>query len=149
MLAVNNYRQSGGGGFPAVADAPIVYDELQEIRQLLIDWAGARGTIDPADFFVQNWALSTAAVVAPEPTPLPTDPADPTDPATPAPGTSDEAGSGSGSGTGSGTAGSGSNAGSLANSGAENGALALGAAALLLMLGAGSTVIARRRRQRA
>lgn len=149
VLAVNNYRQSGGGGFPAVADAPIVYDELQEIRQLLIDWAGARGTIDPADFFVQNWALSTAAVVAPEPTPVPTDPADPTDPATPAPGTGDEAGSGSGSGAGSGTAGSGSNSGSLANSGAENGALVAGAATLLLMLGAGSTVIARRRRQRA
>ncbi len=60
VLAVNNYRQSGGGGFPAVAQAPVVYDELQEIRQLLIDWAQAEGAIDPADFFVPNWRLVRA-----------------------------------------------------------------------------------------
>ncbi|MCU1425007.1 MAG: bifunctional metallophosphatase/5-nucleotidase, partial [Microbacteriaceae bacterium] len=75
ILAVNNYRQSGGGGFPHVAAAPVVYDERQEIRQLLIDWAGNLGTIDPADFFDANWALVTASVEAeptPEPTPDPT-----------------------------------------------------------------------------
>ena len=37
-LAVNNYRQSGGGGFPAVSTAPVVYNHQVEIRQLLIDW---------------------------------------------------------------------------------------------------------------
>jgi len=62
VLAVNNYRQSGGGAYPAVAAAPLVYDERLEIRQLLIDWASARGVIDPADFFVQNWALTTVAL---------------------------------------------------------------------------------------
>ena len=62
VLAVNNYRQSGGGAFPAVAAAPVVYDERLEIRQLLIDWASARGVIDPADFFVQNWSLTTVAL---------------------------------------------------------------------------------------
>lgn len=34
-----------------------VYNAQQEIRQLLIDWAQARGTIDPADFFQPNWRL--------------------------------------------------------------------------------------------
>ncbi|MGN9810075.1 hypothetical protein ACTMSW_12050 [Micromonospora sp. BQ11] len=34
-----------------------VYDEGQEIRQLLIDWAQARGVIDPSDFFQPNWKL--------------------------------------------------------------------------------------------
>jgi 2',3'-cyclic-nucleotide 2'-phosphodiesterase/3'-nucleotidase len=62
VLAVNNYRQSGGGAYPAVAAAPLVYDERLEIRQLLIDWASARGVIDPADFFVQNWSLTTVAL---------------------------------------------------------------------------------------
>ena len=62
VLAVNNYRQSGGGAYPAVAAAPLVYDERLEIRQLLIDWASTRGVIDPADFFVQNWALTTVAL---------------------------------------------------------------------------------------
>jgi 5'-nucleotidase, C-terminal domain len=38
VLAVNNYRQSGGGGFPAVSTAPVVYNRQVEIRQLLIDW---------------------------------------------------------------------------------------------------------------
>ncbi len=57
VVAVNNYRRSGGGGFPAVEDAPLVYDEQQEIRQLLIDWARERGVIDPADFAVENWRL--------------------------------------------------------------------------------------------
>ena len=34
-----------------------VYNAQQEIRQLLIDWAQAKGSIDPADFFVPNWRL--------------------------------------------------------------------------------------------
>ena len=50
VLAVNNYRQSGGGGFPAVSTAPVVYNRQNEIRQLLIDWVLAHGTIDPAEF---------------------------------------------------------------------------------------------------
>jgi 2',3'-cyclic-nucleotide 2'-phosphodiesterase / 3'-nucleotidase len=57
VVAVNNYRRSGGGGFPHVSAAPVVYNEQQEIRQLLIERAQANGTIDPADFFVDNWEL--------------------------------------------------------------------------------------------
>ncbi|MGY1665495.1 bifunctional metallophosphatase/5'-nucleotidase [Geodermatophilus sp. SYSU D00696] len=57
VVAVNNYRRSGGGNFPGIAAAPLIYDEQQEIRQLLIDWAQERGVIDPADFAVDNWRL--------------------------------------------------------------------------------------------
>jgi 2',3'-cyclic-nucleotide 2'-phosphodiesterase / 3'-nucleotidase len=57
VVAVNNYRRSGGGNFPHVSTAPVVYDEQQEIRQLLIEWAQERGVIDPADFFVESWWL--------------------------------------------------------------------------------------------
>lgn len=60
VVAVNNYRRSGGGNFPHIATAPVVYDQNQEIRQLLIDWASAHGTIDPADFSVKNWELTVA-----------------------------------------------------------------------------------------
>lgn len=60
VVAVNNYRRSGGGDFPHVDEAPLVYNEQQEIRQLLIDWASARGVIDPDDFFVENWWLTVA-----------------------------------------------------------------------------------------
>lgn len=57
VVAVNNYRRSGGGGFPHIATAPVVYDEQLEIRQLLIERAQAVGVIDPAQFAVENWQL--------------------------------------------------------------------------------------------
>ncbi|MFF0257121.1 bifunctional metallophosphatase/5'-nucleotidase [Micromonospora zamorensis] len=56
VVAVNNYRRSGGGNFPGIVKTQ-VYNAQQEIRQLLIDWAQAKETIDPADFFQQNWRL--------------------------------------------------------------------------------------------
>ncbi|MEV7990313.1 5'-nucleotidase C-terminal domain-containing protein [Micromonospora sp. NPDC085948] len=56
VVAVNNYRRSGGGNFPGIVKTQ-VYNAQQEIRQMLIDWAQARGTIDPADFFQPNWRL--------------------------------------------------------------------------------------------
>jgi 2',3'-cyclic-nucleotide 2'-phosphodiesterase/3'-nucleotidase len=61
VVAVNNYRRSGGGNFPGIVKAQ-VYNAQQEIRQLLIDWAQAKGQIDPADFFVKNWQLVRAGV---------------------------------------------------------------------------------------
>ena len=57
VVAVNNYRRSGGGNFPHVSTAPVVYNEQQEIRQLLIEWAQERGVIDPADFYAESWQL--------------------------------------------------------------------------------------------
>ncbi|GIH39213.1 multifunctional 2',3'-cyclic-nucleotide 2'-phosphodiesterase/5'-nucleotidase/3'-nucleotidase [Microbispora corallina] len=57
VVAVNNYRQSGGGGFPHVSTAPVVYNAQVEIRQALIEYATASGTIDPATFAEANWKL--------------------------------------------------------------------------------------------
>ncbi len=59
VVAVNNYRRSGGGNFPGIVKTQ-VYNAQQEIRQLLIDWAQAKGAINPADFFVKNWQLVRA-----------------------------------------------------------------------------------------
>jgi 2',3'-cyclic-nucleotide 2'-phosphodiesterase/3'-nucleotidase len=56
-MAVNNYRQSGGGGFPAVSTAPVVYNRQNEIRQLIIDWVTANGAIDPSAFASVDWKL--------------------------------------------------------------------------------------------
>jgi 2',3'-cyclic-nucleotide 2'-phosphodiesterase/3'-nucleotidase len=64
-LALNNYRQTGGGGFAMLRDAPVVYDHQQEIRQLLIDEVRARRTIEPDDYFQKNWQLLPAAAIAP------------------------------------------------------------------------------------
>jgi 2',3'-cyclic-nucleotide 2'-phosphodiesterase/3'-nucleotidase len=57
VLAINNYRQSGGGNFPHVKTAEVVYNRQVEIRQLLIDWVTAQGTIDPATFASTDWRL--------------------------------------------------------------------------------------------
>ncbi|MFC4585253.1 bifunctional metallophosphatase/5'-nucleotidase [Sphaerisporangium corydalis] len=62
VVAINNYRQSGGGGFPHVKDAPVVYNAQVEIRQALIEYATASGTIDPATFADPNWKLTRAGV---------------------------------------------------------------------------------------
>jgi 2',3'-cyclic-nucleotide 2'-phosphodiesterase/3'-nucleotidase len=61
VVAVNNYRRSGGGNFPGIVKTQ-VYNQQREIRQLLIDWAQAKGVIDPADFFVTNWRLVRGTV---------------------------------------------------------------------------------------
>lgn len=57
VVAINNYRQSGGGGFPHVTTAEVVYNRQVEIRQLLIDWVSANKTIDPALFSSVDWRL--------------------------------------------------------------------------------------------
>jgi 2',3'-cyclic-nucleotide 2'-phosphodiesterase/3'-nucleotidase len=62
-MALNNYRQTGGGGFSMLRDAPVVYDRQQEIRQLLIDEVRARGTLRPADYFHSNWRIVPAAAI--------------------------------------------------------------------------------------
>ncbi|MEV1113530.1 5'-nucleotidase C-terminal domain-containing protein [Actinosynnema sp. NPDC049800] len=56
-VAVNNYRQSGGGNFPHIATAPVLHNQQLEIRQLIIDWVRERGEIDPAAFHRVGWRL--------------------------------------------------------------------------------------------
>ena len=65
-LALNNYRQTGGGGYWMLEGAPVVYDRQEEIRQLLIDEVGRRGAIRPEDYHRRNWELlpGVAAVAA-------------------------------------------------------------------------------------
>ncbi|HEY2041241.1 MAG TPA: 5'-nucleotidase C-terminal domain-containing protein [Jatrophihabitans sp.] len=57
VIAINNYRQSGGGGFPGVAGAPVVYNAQVEIRQLILDWTAANKTIDATVFANIDWKL--------------------------------------------------------------------------------------------
>lgn len=56
-LAINNYRQSGGGNFPHVSTAPVLYNRQLEIRQLIIDWVTAQGVVDAGDFASVDWRL--------------------------------------------------------------------------------------------
>ncbi len=56
-MAINNYRQTGGGGYSMLQGAPVVYDKQQEIRQLLIDEVQRRKELTAADYFTRNWSL--------------------------------------------------------------------------------------------
>lgn len=62
VLAVNNYRASGGGNFPHVAGARQVWANSEEIRNTIIGWVQAEGTIDPAGFASVGWRLTREGV---------------------------------------------------------------------------------------
>ncbi len=62
-LALNNYRQSGGGGYAMLSGAPVVYDAKEDIRELLIDEVRRRGALRHEDYFVRNWRLEPATAV--------------------------------------------------------------------------------------
>ncbi|MEY9877184.1 2',3'-cyclic-nucleotide 2'-phosphodiesterase/3'-nucleotidase [Streptacidiphilus sp. MAP12-33] len=57
VLAVNNYRANGGGNFPHVADAQLVWSSSDEIRNTIIAWVKAKGEINPKDFSANGWRL--------------------------------------------------------------------------------------------
>ncbi|MFJ4976534.1 bifunctional metallophosphatase/5'-nucleotidase [Streptomyces coeruleorubidus] len=58
VFAVNNYRANGGGNFPHVAAAPLLWSNSDEIRNTMIAWVKAKGSIDPAGFAAVDWKLT-------------------------------------------------------------------------------------------
>ncbi|MET9389233.1 5'-nucleotidase C-terminal domain-containing protein [Streptomyces sp. NPDC006624] len=58
VFAVNNYRANGGGNFPHVAAAPLLWSNSDEIRNTMIAWVTAKGAIDPAEFAAVDWRLT-------------------------------------------------------------------------------------------
>jgi 2',3'-cyclic-nucleotide 2'-phosphodiesterase/3'-nucleotidase len=62
VLAVNNYRSSGGSNYPHVATAQQVWSSSDEIRNTIIAWVQAHGTIDPSTFGGDEWRLTRAGV---------------------------------------------------------------------------------------
>lgn len=62
-MALNNYRQGGGGGFAMLQGAPVVYDRQAEIRDLLIDEVRRKGTLVPSDYFHPNWRIVPSSAI--------------------------------------------------------------------------------------
>ncbi|MEW2609600.1 5'-nucleotidase C-terminal domain-containing protein [Streptomyces sp. NPDC047880] len=58
VFAVNNYRANGGGNFPHVAAAQVLWSNSEEIRNTMIAWVKAKGSIDPAAFAAVDWKLT-------------------------------------------------------------------------------------------
>ncbi|HMU61292.1 MAG TPA: 5'-nucleotidase C-terminal domain-containing protein [Gemmatimonadales bacterium] len=63
-LALNSYRQEGGGGFEALRGAPLVYDQTESVRELLVADLRRRGQIDPMQFGAHNWRITPPAALA-------------------------------------------------------------------------------------
>ncbi|WP_069172356.1 bifunctional metallophosphatase/5'-nucleotidase [Streptomyces griseus] len=62
VFAVNNYRASGGGNFPHVPGAKQVWANSDEIRNTIIAWVKAKGSVDPAEFASVDWRLTREGV---------------------------------------------------------------------------------------
>src|SRR5574341_394294 len=56
-LALNSYRQGGGGGFAMLSGLPVVYDRGESIRDLLVDAVRTAGTLRATDYFTDSWRI--------------------------------------------------------------------------------------------
>lgn len=56
-VAINSYRQGGGGGYDMLRDAPVIYDKAENIADLLADELERMGTVIAADYTEDNWRI--------------------------------------------------------------------------------------------
>ena len=56
-LALNSYRQAGGGGYSMLAGAPVIYDKGEDVRELLVDEIRRARTIQAAAYLRPSWAI--------------------------------------------------------------------------------------------
>ena len=59
-MAVNSYRQEGGGGYGMLRNAPVVYDKGENIRDLLVEEIRVLGRLEPKVFAEANWRFLPA-----------------------------------------------------------------------------------------
>ncbi len=55
-LVTTNYRAAGGGGFPALKEAKVIWRSSEEVRNLLIEYIREQGRIRP--FCDYNWVVA-------------------------------------------------------------------------------------------
>ena len=63
-LALNSYRQSGGGGYDMLRGLPVVYDRGEDVRTLLEEAIRQAETLRAADYYEPSWRLLPAAAEA-------------------------------------------------------------------------------------
>jgi 2',3'-cyclic-nucleotide 2'-phosphodiesterase/3'-nucleotidase/5'-nucleotidase len=56
-MAVNSYRQVGGGGYSMLSRAPVVYDKGEDIRELLVDEIRRARTLEATTYLRPSWAI--------------------------------------------------------------------------------------------
>ncbi|MEX0690784.1 MAG: 5'-nucleotidase C-terminal domain-containing protein [Gemmatimonadales bacterium] len=77
-LALNSYRQSGGGGFAMLQGLPVVYDRGENVPDLLLQAVQEAGILREATWFTPSWRIlpveAREAVRAAFPAPVATAP---------------------------------------------------------------------------
>lgn len=63
-IALSNYRQTGGGGYAMLANAPLVYESKGDIREMVIEAVRQAGRLDPAAWSRENWRIVPAAAAS-------------------------------------------------------------------------------------
>jgi hypothetical protein len=56
-MALNNYRQTGGGGYSMLAGTSVLKETGSIVPLLLQDEVRRRGVLRPEDYFTQNWNI--------------------------------------------------------------------------------------------
>ncbi|MDZ7632327.1 MAG: 5'-nucleotidase C-terminal domain-containing protein [Gemmatimonadaceae bacterium] len=56
-IALNSYRQTGGGGYAMLADAPIVSESKGDIREMVIEAVRKAGRLEPSMWARTNWRI--------------------------------------------------------------------------------------------
>jgi 2',3'-cyclic-nucleotide 2'-phosphodiesterase (5'-nucleotidase family) len=56
-LALNSYRQGGGGGFAMLQGLPVVYDRGENVRDLLLQAVQDAGTLREEAWFTPSWRI--------------------------------------------------------------------------------------------
>jgi 2',3'-cyclic-nucleotide 2'-phosphodiesterase/3'-nucleotidase/5'-nucleotidase len=59
-LALNSYRQSGGGGYTMLAGARVVYDRGESIRDLVAAEIRTRGHVSAQGIYTPSWSIAPA-----------------------------------------------------------------------------------------
>ena len=65
VVVTNNYRASGGGGFPGLDGRNVVLAAPDGSREILAAWIRAKGTITPADIEPTSWRFAPVKAAGP------------------------------------------------------------------------------------
>lgn len=63
-MAINNYRQGGGGGFRMLAGLPVVYDHDENVRDVIVEALRKIDTLRAKDYTDRSWQITPPAAAA-------------------------------------------------------------------------------------